>query len=210
MVAKLITKRENSMKSGNRLLAFVFSLFFVFGLFACQKRVITQPDAGKQGQQDQKDQKETKDKDQQPNDREKVSERQLDGKIDSAENPSSQYAESKDTLFSDILFEYDSYEVKETYKQTLQSVSVWMSKNSTARLSVEGHCDERGTNEYNLALGDRRAKAVKDYLSSLGVSSGRVDVISYGEEKPLCTEQSDNCWSKNRRAHFTVLVKVGK
>jgi len=80
----------------------------------------------------------------------------------------------------------------------------------TARLSLEGHCDERGTNEYNLALGDRRAKAVKDYLVSLGVASGRIDVISYGEEKPVCKEQSEDCWAKNRRAHFIVLIKAGK
>jgi peptidoglycan-associated lipoprotein len=85
-----------------------------------------------------------------------------------------------------------------------------MAKNSTARLSIEGHCDERGTNEYNLALGDRRAKAVKDYLTSLGVASGRMDVISYGEERPACTDQSEACWAKNRRAHFVVLTKVGK
>ncbi|MBI5075095.1 MAG: peptidoglycan-associated lipoprotein Pal [Nitrospirae bacterium] len=148
----------------------------------------------------------------QQKDQEKITEKRLDGNVDSSDamGKGAQYMESKENLFSDLLFEYDKYEVKESYKQTLQAVSSWMTKNTTARLSVEGHCDERGTNEYNLALGDRRAKAVKDYLVSLGVASGRIDVISYGEEKPACKEQTESCWAKNRRAHFTVLIKVGK
>jgi peptidoglycan-associated lipoprotein len=191
------------MKARSLMVVIAVSLVIAFGIVSCQKRVITQPDSGKQGQQDQV---------QQQKDQEKVTEKQLDGKVDSvdAKDKGQQYVESRENLFSDILFDYDKYEVKETYKQTLQSVSLWMSKNMTARLSLEGHCDERGTNEYNLALGDRRAKAVKDYLVSLGVASGRIDVISYGEEKPICKEQSEDCWAKNRRAHFTVLIKAGK
>jgi len=89
-------------------------------------------------------------------------------------------------------------------------VSGHMTKDSSAILSIEGHCDERGTNEYNLALGDRRAKAVKDYLVSLGVPSSRIETISYGEEKPLCSAQNEDCWAKNRRAHFVLLKKAGK
>jgi len=85
-----------------------------------------------------------------------------------------------------------------------------MSKNTTARLSIEGHCDERGTNEYNLALGDRRAKAVKDYLVSLGVASGRIDVISYGEERPGLHRNRQMSAGKNRRAHFSILTKVDR
>jgi hypothetical protein len=69
----------------------------------------------------------------------------------------------------------------------------------------EGHCDERGTNEYNLALGDRRAKAARDYLIALGIAANRIEMLSYGEEKPLCTEETDECWAKNRRAHFVIL-----
>ena len=120
------------------------------------------------------------------------------------------YAEGKEGMFADIMFEYDKYDVKESYKSELQAVSAWMTKNSSAKVSVEGHCDDRGTNEYNLALGDRRAKAVKDYLVSLGVLSSRIETISYGEEKPVCTEQSEECWAKNRRAHFVILTKAGK
>ena len=191
------------MNSRSLLLVFVFSLVFTFVLSACQKRVITQPDSSKQDRQDPGQQKK---------DQEKITEKQLDGKVESVnvKDMSQQYAESRENLFPDILFAYDKYEVQDMYKQTLQSVSSWMSKNTTARLSLEGHCDERGTNEYNLALGDRRAKTVKDYLVSLGVASGRIDVISYGEEKPVCKELTEDCWAKNRRAHFTVFIKVGK
>jgi len=195
------------MKAKSLMVAITVSLVVAFGLVSCEKRVVRQPDSGQQGQQQQQ-----KDMTQQQKDKEKITEKPLDGTVDSvdAKDKGAQYAESRENLFSDILFDYDKYNVNETYKQTLQSVSSWMSKNTTARLSIEGHCDERGTNEYNLALGDRRAKAVKDYLLSLGVASGRIDVISYGEEKPACKEQTEDCWTKNRRAHFTPLIKVGK
>ena len=189
-------------------LTFVIAVFLVisFGLVACQKKAITQPDSGQQGQQQQQ-----KDMTQQK-DQEKVIEKQLDGKVDSfdAVDKTGKYVESKENMFADILFAYDKYDVQESYRQTLNAIAAWMSKNTTARLSIEGHCDDRGTNEYNLALGDRRGKAVKDSLVSLGVASARIDVISYGEEKPLCTEQTEDCWAKNRRAHFTALTRAGK
>lgn len=196
------------MKSRGLAAVFTVACLFVFVIAGCQKRVVTQPDASQQQQQGQQQ----KDLDQQKKDQERVIEKQLDGKVDSSDamNKSGQYVESKENMFSDILFDYDKYDVQESYRQTLHSISVWMSKNTAARLSIEGHCDERGTNEYNLALGDRRAKSVKDNLISLGVASARIDIISYGEEKPVCKEQSEDCWAKNRRAHFTVLTKVGK
>jgi peptidoglycan-associated lipoprotein len=117
--------------------------------------------------------------------------------------------EEKEGVFKDINFDYDRYDIKGEYKSELKSIAEWMTKNPGAKLSVEGHCDERGTNEYNLALGDRRAKAVKDYLLSLGVPSSGIETISYGEEKPLCTEATEACWAKNRRVHFVVLGKAG-
>lgn len=116
----------------------------------------------------------------------------------------------KEGIIQDVHFDFDKYDIRDSDKPTLKAASDYMTANSDAKLSVEGHCDERGTNEYNLALGDRRAKAVKDYLVSLGVSSGRVDTISFGEEKPLCKEQTEDCWAKNRRGHFVVLGKAGK
>lgn len=113
-------------------------------------------------------------------------------------------------LFEDIYFDYDKYDVRSDAKAVLQNVASWLLKNTSAKLLIEGHCDERGTSEYNLALGDRRARAVRDYLVALGIASDRVETISYGEEKPVCTEMTDECWAKNRRAHFIVLREAGK
>lgn len=143
---------------------------------------------------------------------EKVTEQKIPSGKESVESQGkeAQAAEEKEGMFKDMHFDFDKYDVKDEYKSELKAIASWITKNSGAKLSIEGHCDERGTNEYNLALGDRRAKAVKDYLVSLGVPSAKVDTISYGEEKPLCTEHTEDCWAKNRRAHFVVLGKVSK
>jgi peptidoglycan-associated lipoprotein len=142
----------------------------------------------------------------------KVTDRQVPSKIESVDSKDgvSQKMDEQEGIFRDVLFDFDKYDVKETYQPAMKAIAAWMTKNTGARLSVEGHCDERGTNEYNLALGDRRAKAVRDALVAVGVPSSRIDLISYGEEKPLCKEQSEECWAKNRRAHFVVLTKAGK
>ena len=143
---------------------------------------------------------------------EKVTEKKIAGGKESVESQEKAAGgmEEAEGIFKDIHFDFDKYDVKNEDKAELKSISSWMMKNPGMKLSVEGHCDDRGTNEYNLALGDRRAKAVKDYLVSLGVSSSKVETMSYGEEKPLCTEQTEDCWAKNRRAHFVVLEKATK
>lgn len=104
----------------------------------------------------------------------------------------------------DIFFDFDKYEVRPGDAKTLEENARWLKQNGNALLLIEGHCDERGTNEYNLALGERRAKATRDHLVSLGIEGSRITVISYGEERPVCTERTEGCWTKNRRAHFLV------
>ena len=86
----------------------------------------------------------------------------------------------------------------------LKSNADWMSKNSAARVQIEGHCDDRGSEEYNIALGAKRAQAAKDYLETLGITADRMSTISYGKELPICTEDTDECWAQNRRDHFVV------
>lgn len=113
------------------------------------------------------------------------------------------------SLFNNILFDFDKYNIREDAKPSLKSVADWMIKNKDAKMVLEGHCDERGTNEYNLALGEKRAKSARDYLVSAGVTKNRLDTISYGEEKPLCKEQTEDCWQKNRRVQF-ISGKTGK
>jgi peptidoglycan-associated lipoprotein len=105
---------------------------------------------------------------------------------------------------SDVLFDYDRYDIKPDARPVLESLASWMKTSGGAKVTIEGHCDERGTNEYNLALGEKRAKAARDYLISLGISSVRINFITYGEERPVCTERDEDCWQLNRRAHFVV------
>ncbi len=129
-------------------------------------------------------------------------------KVEQKEVPSK--VEEIPGMFKDIHFDYDKYDINENAKVTLRAVADYLIKNPTNRMLIEGHCDDRGTSEYNLGLGDKRAKAAKDFLLSLGVPSSRVDTISYGKEKPLCTEQTEDCWAKNRRGHFVILKGKSK
>jgi len=107
-------------------------------------------------------------------------------------------------ILKDVYFDFDSYDVRDDVKPALRALAGYLIKNGSEKLLIEGHCDERGTNEYNLALGERRAQATKKFLLSLGVASSRMEVISYGEEKPVCSEQTEDCWQKNRRVHFVI------
>ncbi|MCZ6624238.1 MAG: peptidoglycan-associated lipoprotein Pal [Deltaproteobacteria bacterium] len=104
----------------------------------------------------------------------------------------------------DIHYNFDSYDLRGDARETLKANVGWLKANPSARVEIEGHCDERGTNEYNLALGAQRAQAAKDYLVSLGVSAGRLSTISYGEELPVCKEKTEECWQTNRRARFVI------
>jgi len=106
-----------------------------------------------------------------------------------------------------IHFDYDEYFIREDAKPVLERNAAWLNKWNTVRLLIEGHCDERGTEEYNLALGERRAKSTLDYLVSLGISSDRLKIISYGKSQPLDPGQNETAWAKNRRAHFTIIAK---
>jgi len=110
-------------------------------------------------------------------------------------------------IFKDIYFDFDRFNLKPEAKKTLDGIAEWLKSNSSYRVLIEGHCDERGTNEYNLALGERRANSAKSYLIGLGIAEKRISTISYGEEKPQCTEHNEGCWSKNRRGHFLLARK---
>ena len=104
-----------------------------------------------------------------------------------------------------VFFGYDNYSLSSSARSTLQANVAWLKENPTVIVQVEGHCDERGSIEYNLALGEKRANAVKSYLQQLGIDSSRLSVISYGEERPLDPGSNDAAWAKNRRGEFVVL-----
>jgi peptidoglycan-associated lipoprotein len=110
-----------------------------------------------------------------------------------------------DGPLEDIYFGYDADDLNEEARAALQRNRDWLEEHPSARIEIEGHCDDRGTIEYNLALGARRAAAAKDYLVALGISASRITTISYGEELPLCREATESCLQRNRRGHFVVL-----
>ena len=103
----------------------------------------------------------------------------------------------------DVFFDYDKADIRPSEMATLQKNAAFLSQNGNVRFTIEGHCDERGSAEYNLGLGDRRANAAKEFLVQQGIQASRINVISYGEEKPVCREQNEDCYMRNRRAHFT-------
>jgi peptidoglycan-associated lipoprotein len=102
----------------------------------------------------------------------------------------------------DVFFDFDKHFIRDDARGPLKDNAKILKSNPGARITIEGHCDERGTIEYNVALGERRAKAVKKFLTDLGVDSGRMSIISYGKEKPFCTGHNEVCWQSNRRGHF--------
>jgi peptidoglycan-associated lipoprotein len=121
-----------------------------------------------------------------------------------AEAPGVAVTEERPSQFDDVRFDFDKSEVKEEGRKTCQVVAGFLKKNPKAKLLIEGHCDERGTAEYNMALGERRAAAVMSYLVSLGVSKGALSTVSFGKEKPLDPGHDEGAWAKNRRAHFVL------
>ena len=110
-------------------------------------------------------------------------------------------------LLKDIHFDFDKYDIRREDEVILRENAAFLKKNPKMKIQIEGHCDEKGTSDYNLALGERRANMTKRYLVSLGIASDRISTISYGEERPLDPGHNEEAWAKNRRAHIVVLSK---
>jgi peptidoglycan-associated lipoprotein len=107
----------------------------------------------------------------------------------------------------DVFFNLDEFAVRDDHKPALQKDADWLKKWSSVQVTLEGHCDSRGSAEYNLGLGNRRATSIKDYLVSLGVPASRITVVSKGKEQPFCNEAGESCWQQNRRGHFVITGK---
>ena len=108
---------------------------------------------------------------------------------------------------ADVYFELDQSAIRDEARAPLQKDADWMKKWTSTQVTIEGHCDSRGSSEYNLALGSRRADAVKSYLASLGIAENRITVVSKGKEQPFCTDENESCWQQNRRGHFLITAK---
>jgi peptidoglycan-associated lipoprotein len=107
----------------------------------------------------------------------------------------------------DVFFDLDQSSIRDDAKPRLQKDADWLKRWTSTQITVEGHCDSRGSSEYNLGLGSRRATAVKDYLTSLGIPAGRMTVVSKGKESPVCSDENESCWQQNRRGHFVITAK---
>jgi peptidoglycan-associated lipoprotein len=107
----------------------------------------------------------------------------------------------------DVFFNFDEFVIREDARPVLQRNAEWLQRWGSTRIMIEGHADERGTSEYNLALAERRANAAREYLSSLGISPDRIVGVSKGEESPFCTESHEGCWQQNRRGYFVITAK---
>ena len=107
----------------------------------------------------------------------------------------------------DAFFDFDRYDLSADARAVLRANADWLKSNASVRVEIEGHCDERGTSDYNLALGAKRAQAAREYLASLGIAPDRLTTTSYGEEIPVCQESSEGCWRQNRRARFVIVER---
>jgi peptidoglycan-associated lipoprotein len=114
---------------------------------------------------------------------------------------------NKKGVLTDAFFAFDSTEINEQSRGAMQKNAEFLKRWPSTRIVIEGHADSRGTNEYNLALGERRAAAARDYIVSLGIPAERVTIVSKGEEAPFCTEETEACWQQNRRGHFIITAK---
>jgi len=114
---------------------------------------------------------------------------------------------NKKGYLTDAFFDYDQSDLREDARSSLAANAEWLKRYPPVQILVEGHADERGTAAYNLALGDKRANAVKEYLTSLGIDGSRMRTVSYGKERPFCTESTESCWQQNRRGHFVITAK---
>ena len=183
---------QNKIRSWIPLAVFVLALVFSA---ACSKKVISRTDdtSGSSTQYSQNT--------------DNLSLTQQDSAISEDITEGGSGMSSDDTMMihlEDIYFEFDRSTLTAESQNILTKKAIWLKANNNVKVVIEGHCDNRGTNEYNLALGDRRAAATKAFLVNIGISPSRMTTISYGEERPLRNGQSEEAWAKNRRAHFEV------
>ncbi len=142
-----------------------------------------------------------------PGARGKVTEETIPGRPEFREAPVTPTSREAESPLADVYFDFDQSILRPDAKEALNKNIQWLRANPRVRIQIEGHCDERGNNEYNLALGDLRAKTVRDYVVAGGVSVARITIISYGEERPFVLGHDEEAWKWNRRAHFAVVSK---
>ena len=139
--------------------------------------------------------------------KEEAARKELEKSLIAKKEPGIEGVVFESSLLKDIRFDFDKYDIRPGDAAILKGNAEALKKYNSVKIQIEGHCDERGTNEYNLALGERRANSTKNYLLSLGVSSERISTISYGEERPSDLGHTEEAWAKNRMAHTIITAK---
>lgn len=139
--------------------------------------------------------------------RKEQAKRELEKSLVSKKTPGIEGEVFESSLLKDVYFDFDKYDIRPEDTKVLKDSAALLMKHPGVKIQIEGHCDERGTNEYNLALGERRCNSAKKYLISVGVPESRLSTISYGEERPLDSGHDEGAWAKNRRAHFIIISK---
>ncbi|MBF0537278.1 MAG: OmpA family protein [Nitrospirae bacterium] len=185
-----------------RLVVLVFAALFLFIVSCAQKEVVV-PDSGPMSKKEDT----SKDKDRDVKDRSKDADETTSIDKDSIKDRALTEEEIRaamQSVLKNIPFAYNRSDILDEAKPVLRKISDWMLAHKSVSLLIEGHCDERGTNEYNLALGDQRAQATKAFLVSSGVPATSMETVTFGKEKPICNEHNEACWSKNRRAAFVI------
>ncbi len=195
-----------SKKTFTILLVLVFALIFSFG---CAKKEVAPPGEPQEISAEERARLAEEERKREM-ERQALEERRLQEERMARERQLEQEERKVQDVVDNILatrihFDFDSYELKPAARSDLQQISEHMNSFNNLRLVIEGHCDERGTAEYNLALGERRARAAYEFLILLGVQSNRMQIVSYGEERPLDPRSNETAWAQNRRAEFKVL-----
>ncbi len=178
--------------------------FFVAGLFltaSCAKKTVVSEPTGAEVEEGKTAEQKEAQAEQEKLEKEKALEEQR-----LEEQRLKEYRQAKERFENrDIHFDFDESVLTPAAQKILKEKAAWLKENRNITVMIEGHCDERGTTEYNLALGERRAKSAKTFLMNLGISADRLTCISYGEEKPLDPRHNEEAWAKNRRAHFVAI-----
>jgi peptidoglycan-associated lipoprotein len=182
------------------ILAFAFLALVIFSFSACTKSKISSTPSSTTSEEEEARKRAEEEARQKALREETLREESL------SEQQAQERVESERSMFEndDIYFEFDSIRLSPEAQEILTQKAAWLRKNSGARVTIEGHCDDRGTNEYNLALGEGRAQSARDFLVDLGIKESRLTVISYGEERPIARGQDEDAWARNRRAHFVI------
>ena len=187
-------------------LALALALLITFSISACAKKKISSEPTAAATTDEEARRRAEEEAQQRELDRQKALKEEELGEESLSEKMAAQRTETAKTVFEneDVHFEFDSIRLTPTAQEILTKKAMWLRANPGATVKIEGHCDNRGTNEYNLALGEGRAQSAKAFLVDLGIDPSRLTTISYGEERPIDRAQTEAAWAKNRRAHFVI------